>query len=259
MLCSTLYFARFFSGYKRRRRRQKKNNDLEHCFELSPASGRAHQQLLSEKSQQENHELRQGSSVTIINYLQTSSAVTVTRVNRIDNTFIDKTDNVRSKQSSGKSVDCSHYLNSSAYAPEIDRQDKITKTLILIQTPNQNSVRIQSVLQDSPDIITFPSSASTPAKKNRFAFMKLPRLIKSSVEPHQATSTIDSTTQLNEIQYNSINNSDESKISVQPLSHVSVDRIKRSSSAGAVIRTIQRRTIVSSHANLNRIKVTNFK
>ncbi|CAF0965901.1 unnamed protein product [Rotaria sp. Silwood1] len=247
------------NGRKRRRRRQKRCNESENCFEWSPASGRVHQQLLSGKKQQENHELRQDSSIKIINYSQTSSDATVSRINRKDNTLIDNKDNVRCKQPSGKSLDSSHYLNSSANIQEIDRQDKITKTPTQIHTPTNNFVRIQSIFQDSSDTINFPSSASTLAQKNHFPFKKFPRLTKSSIEPRQSTSPIDSTTQLNEIHHNDFNNLEESKRNVQPLSNVSVRRVKRSSSANPSIRMIPRRTIFSSYANLNRVTVINFK
>ncbi|CAF3539224.1 unnamed protein product [Rotaria sp. Silwood1] len=259
VLYSTLSFFRFVSGRKRRRRRQKRCNESENCFEWSPASGRVHQQLLSGKKQQENHELRQDSSIKIINYSQTSSDATVSRINRKDNTLIDNKDNVRCKQPSGKSLDSSHYLNSSANIQEIDRQDKITKTPTQIHTPTNNFVRIQSIFQDSSDTINFPSSASTLAQKNHFPFKKFPRLTKSSIEPRQSTSPIDSTTQLNEIHHNDFNNLEESKRNVQPLSNVSVRRVKRSSSANPSIRMIPRRTIFSSYANLNRVTVINFK
>ncbi|CAF3938642.1 unnamed protein product [Rotaria sordida] len=255
-VCCSICCWWFLFGCKRRRQRRKTSDDLEYCFVRSPTNGNSHRQLFSGKNQHEKNELRQGSSVTVVNYPPISSDVTVTRINQRDNTLIDNKDNVRSKQLSGKSIDSLHHSNSSAYAQVIDRQDNITKT------SNNNFVHIRSALQDSSDLITFSSSsAPTSAKKNHFTFMKLPRLTKSSIEPHPSTSIIDNRTQSNEIQRSDFNNSKENKRTRQALSSVSIRRIKRSSSAGPSPSThiIPRGIIVSSHANLNRITVTNFK
>jgi hypothetical protein len=208
----------FFSrGPGANRRRRKKSKDMEDHLELFQQNKNFHQ-----KQHQPNISIR-------------------------GNGKIEQSPNKRFDRS-GKSRSCFNLQ-------KIDQRDKIHQPLTLDKMAHENIFRTPSILQDSSDLFSIPLSTLATARMKSANAIKLPRLLKSSVETRRPTSTISIQTQPTKIPFSDLNGSVRTRMNQSSASNVPVSRVKRSSSAGRINRI----TTSSSNINLSRVTFINTK
>jgi hypothetical protein len=109
---------------------------------------------------------------------------------------------------------------------------------------------MSSALQDGHNLLTASlSTPSTTVRTKSVNVIKVPRLIKSSVEPYRSTTIFSAKIQPTRNPYIDLNGSGRTRMNQRSAANVSVTRVKRSSSAGQINHTNQRTTTASSNRN----------
>jgi len=116
-----------------------------------------------------------------------------------------------------------------------------------------------STLQQRDNLLTDSLSALTAQWAKSVNVMKIPRPPKSSVEPHQSTSTLSVKIKPTKNLHRDLSGSRNTRKNQGSVSNVSVRKIKRSSTTGPINRINQVTATTSSNIDLSRVTVIKMK